>query len=85
MSIEELIGQLMAVSERAETNIEHLERERGYVLETMEKVQKNFGDQSAGQQMVAELYHALNCLSFADSSLNALRSTLARYINQLKQ
>lgn len=85
MSIEELIGQLMAVSERANSNIVSLERERGYVLETMEKIQKNFGDQNAGQQMVVELYHVLNSLSFADSSLNALKSTIARYINQLKQ
>ena len=43
-NFEELIGQLQVISERANTNIKSLERERNYVLETMEKVQNSFGD-----------------------------------------
>lgn len=84
-NIEELIGQLQVISERANSNIKSLERERNYVLETMEKVQKSFGDQRPGQQMVTELYHAINSMAFTDSSLNALRTAIDRYINQLKK
>ena len=35
-NFEELIGQLQVISERANTNIKSLERERNYVLETMD-------------------------------------------------
>ena len=85
MNIEELIGKLQAVNERASNNIGNLERERGYIMETMQKIQANFGNQNAGQQMVTQLYHAMNSLSFADSSLNALKSAISRYINQLRR
>lgn len=84
-NLEELIGQLHVISERANSNITSLERERNDVLETMEKVQKNFSDQRPGQQMVAELYHAINSMAFADSSLSALRTAIDRYIHQLKK
>ena len=83
-NFEELIGQLQVISERANSNIKSLERERNYVLETMEKVQKSFGDQRPGQLLVTELYNALNSLDFAVSSLYALRTSIDRFIIQLK-
>lgn len=84
MNIIELGEQLRAVGERINGNIQNLERERNYVLETMQKVQSSFGDQPAGQQIVTQLYSVINSLAAADSSLNALHARIDPYINQTR-
>ena len=73
------------IYERADKNAQNLERERNYILETMEKVQSNFGDQKAGQQLVITLYNVINTLAEADSALYRLRSRIAPYISQTRK
>lgn len=85
MNIEELCGRIHAALGRIDSGIENLERERNYILSTMNKLQSNFGDQSAGQQAVTELYRAINSIAAADSSLNALRVELGRYTDEIKR
>ena len=46
MNIEELCGRIHAALGRIDSGIANLERERNYILSTMNKLQSNFGDQS---------------------------------------
>ena len=85
MNILEFDEQLNALSERAKESMDRLERERGYVIETMQKTQSSFGDQSAGQKLVAALYRVNNALTAADSALYAIRSRIGSYIQQTRK
>ena len=85
MNIIELGERLRAVSERTGKNAENLRRESQYVTETMQKVQSNFGNQSAGQQMVTALYNVINSLGAADSTLNALHSRIEVYNSETRK
>jgi hypothetical protein len=85
MNIIELGERLRAVSERAGKNADNLRRESQYVTETMQKVQSNFGNQSAGQQVVTALYNVINSLGAADSALNALNSRIAVYNSETRK
>ncbi len=83
MTLEGYIGQLQAALKKLEESTQRLERERGYLLETMNQIQSNFGDQAAGTQMVIELYRAINHAAMADSALYAASSALRSYISQI--
>lgn len=85
MGVSELGERLYAVSERADKSIQNLERERNYILETMQRVQNNFGDQQAGQQLVLTLLCVINSLAAADSTMNALRSRIGSYISETRK
>ena len=85
MNIQEFGEQLNALGERAAVSMDRLERERAYIIETMEKTQGGFGDQQPGQKLVASLYNVNNALSAADSVLYALRSRVESYIQQTKK
>ena len=85
MSIIELTERLRTVSERAAKNTGNLQRESQYVTETMHKVQSNFGDQPAGQQLVTALYGVVNSIAAADSALNALRSRIGIYSSETRK
>ncbi len=85
MNIQEFCEQLNALSERAKDSMDKLERERNYVIETMQKTQGSFGDQPPGQKLVTTLYHANNALTSADSALYMLRSRIESYIQQTRK
>ena len=85
MNIQEFCEQLSALSERARESVEKLERERNYVLETMQKTQSSFGDQPPGQKLVTTLYHVNNALTAADSALYTLRSRIESYTQQIRK
>jgi len=80
-SIEQLNERLRNVSMRADKNARNLARERQYLTETMEKVQKNFGGQREGQQLVVTLMSIINHLAAADSALNELRTEINLYVS----
>ena len=83
MSIEQLCRDLLRVSEDISGYEKRMEREREETRMTMEKVQSTFGDQTAGQQIVAELYYCINDLAKADSSFYMIRSMINEYINSI--
>lgn len=83
MTLAGYIGQLQALTQRLQQSMDRLERERGYLLESMDKVQGTFGDQQAGSQMVTDLFQALNHAAMADSALYAASVELKSYINQI--
>ena len=85
MNIQEFCEQLNALSERAKDSMDKLERERNYVIETMQKTQGSFGDQPPGQKLVTTLYHANNALTSADSALYMLRSRIESDIQQTRK
>lgn len=85
MNILEFDEQLNALGERAKASMDRLERERGYVIDTMQKTQGSFGDQPPGQKLVTTLYHVNNALTTADSALYALRSRIESYIQQTRK
>ncbi len=85
MNILEFDERLNALGERAKEAMDRLERERGYVIETMQKTQSCFGDQTPGQKLVTTLYRANNALTAADSALYALRSRIGTYIQQTRK
>ena len=83
--MQEYREQLTALAERAQKSMDALERERGYVTDTMQKIQGSFGDQREGQKLVTTLYEVNNALAAADSSLAALRSRVESYIRQTEK
>lgn len=85
MNIQEFCEQLNSLSERAKESMDKLERERNYVIETMQKTQASFGDQQPGQKLVTMLYHVNNALTAADSALYTLRSRVSSYIQETRK
>ena len=83
--MQEYREQLTALAERAQKSMDALERERGYVTDTMQKIQGSFGNQREGQKLVMTLYEVNNALAAADSSLAALRSRVESYIRQTEK
>lgn len=80
-----LDGHIRVLIERAQQSVSELERERGYILESMEKAQRMFSDQPYGQELITTLYEVINRLAAADSSLYSLQSRANQYLEQIRR
>ena len=84
-NIVQLCEHLTVVAERGRKCGEQINREEGYISETIQKTQSLFADQKPGQTLINELYRLINTLSSAESAANALHDRIAPYISQINK
>lgn len=75
-SIEQITSELLSVDSDISTYAVRIQREGGEITNTMNKAQSVFGDQQAGQNLVASLYRTLQNIVIADSSLHLVRQEI---------
>lgn len=85
MNITELLEQLQSIKRRSDTTVDHLKREKNYILEIQNKVQASFGDQSVGQQIVTQLYVVNNILNCAESAFQNMNMQIDNYMIQVRK
>lgn len=83
MNLTQYTEQLQSLKQRASLLCDNLEREKGYILDTQNRVQGDFGDQLPGQQIVIEFYAIINHLNSAETALENLNSQIDTYIMQV--
>lgn len=82
MNIDEFKQQLLAIGDRVSACERNLEREQGYINDTVSKTQSNFGNQQPGQQLVCMLTSVNMSICNAGTALYSLRSRVNSYIQQ---
>ena len=84
-NISDIENDLHSIEDRVASHIEHLERARNEITETMNNAQEKFGKDQSGQNTVMSMYQALNALSSVDGILYTLKSDIQNYIGNLKK
>lgn len=84
-SIDQIAGELLAIDSGISDCELILQRERGEIANTMAKAQDGFGDQQAGQRLVASLYKILQDIITADSSLHSARQGLHGCVQNIQK
>lgn len=82
-SVAEIAVHTARIGEKAESVSRSLELEAQEIASLMSRIQLTFGDQLAGQEAVAQLYHALTNLNAAGSSMRALKAHSENFIARL--
>jgi len=85
INFDQIRSELLLIDNYATRHTEHLDRERGYIIEAMNKAQETFGDQEAGQNLVITLSYVINNLVSADSAIYHLKSDIHEYIQQIQK
>lgn len=84
-NIDQIVNELLVVDSDISTCSVSLERERGEITNTINKVQSTFGDQHAGQYVVTTLYKTLQSIVNADSALYITRQEIKKYVQNLQK
>jgi len=84
-SVEQICGELAAIDAMVSRHSERLERERGEILNTMNKAQSAFGSQEPGQNIVMTLSHVINSIVSADGALYQLKSDISDFTQQMQK
>ena len=82
-NIDQISNELLSIDADISTHAVKLQREKGEIVNTMNKAQSAFGDQSAGQGLVSTLYRTLQNINNAESSLQMVRQEIREYIQNL--
>lgn len=85
LSIEEICRELQKIDRTCTDISGRLERERGEIINSMNKAQSTFGGTQEGQGVVLRFSDALNKIVYADDSLYSLRSSIQQLINRIKK
>ena len=64
---------------------EQINREEGYISETIQKTQSLFADQTPGQALTSELGRLLYTLISAETNANAIHDRIAPYMAQISK
>ena len=84
-NIETIVNEMIVINSDLSTHTVRLQREQGEITNTMNKVQRTFGDQQSGQILVSTLYRTLQNVITAESSLNNLKQEINNYINNIQK
>ena len=84
-NVEQIVNELLVVDSDISTYSIRLERERGEITNTMNKIQSSFGDQPAGQNIVTILYKSVQNIVNADSALYISRQEIKKYVQNLQK
>ena len=71
ISIEQLLRDLAAVRSDLSAQTNQVERENGYISESIQKIQCSFGDQQTGQQAVMALTKVIYSLASVQAALDS--------------
>lgn len=83
--IEEITNELMVVDSEISTIDVRIQREQGEIANTMNKAQSTFGDQQAGQQLVAMLQKTLQSMIYANGSLQSVKQKIHGYVQNIQK
>ena len=84
-SVEQICGEIAVINAMVSHHSERLERERGELLNTMNKAQSAFASQEAGQDLVKTLLHVISSVVSADGALHQLKSDLSDFPRQMQK
>ena len=84
-NVEQIVNELLVVDSDISACSVSLERERGEISNTMNKIQSSFGNQPAGQNVVTILYKSLQSLVNADSALYISRQEIKKYVQNIQK
>lgn len=84
-NIEEIFRELQKAERSCADISGRLERERGEIINSMNKAQSTFGGTQEGQGVVLRLSDALSKIVYADDSLYSLRTSIQQNINRIKK
>ena len=79
--INEIKDDMRRISEAADQHTERLTREEGYILETISKLQTNFGEQQAGKEAIRYLYSIKDRIGTIKCYLEQIKTDTYRVIN----
>ena len=84
-NVEDIIIKMKAIESDVSTNAVMLERERGEIINTMNKTQSVFSDQRPGQELVSTLYKILQNLATVDSEMYLVKNDIEEFIRSLQK
>ena len=83
--IDQIGVELTVIDADASRHSERLTRERGEIINTINKTQTTFGDQEPGQSLIITLSHVINNAVNAESAIDRLKSDIREYIRQIQR
>ena len=84
-NVDQIVNELLVVNSDISTYSVRLERERGEITNTINKVHSAFGDQQAGVNIVMKLYKTLQRIVSAESALYLTRQEIKKYVQNLQK
>ena len=85
INIDEICSRLQSADADIGKIIGQLETERGWLNETISRVQANFGDQQVGQALIAKLYQTLENIQQAGHRLYQSQAEIKNYISYIRR
>ena len=83
--VEQIANELLAADSALSTYVVRLERERGELTNTMDKVQSVFGNQREAMILVTTLYKTVQSVVNADTALYLARNEIKKCIQDLQK
>ena len=83
--IEQIVNELLVVDSDLSSYTVKLERERGELTNTINKVQCTFGNQQEGVALVKALYKTVEIIVNAGTALYLARQEIKNYINNVQK
>ena len=83
--IEQIVNELLAVDSDLSAYTFRLERERGEIVNTINKAQSAFGNQHDALILVTTLYKTVQSIVNADTALYIARQEIKKYIQNLQK